>query len=487
MTIPNVNVTEIDGALGVLPATSGRLMAIVGPSDSGPINTPATFGRANPIKDTYGGGPLVEAAVYAVERYGRPVLIVRTEAGVAGSYPEGDVVDFVGTGSSVITVDDDGTAPNDDYECVFEVVDGGTIGVDGITFRWSLDGGRTWSPTTALGTADEFVFPNSGGIKIEFAAGTLVAGDRASFRAVAPNWTTGELNAALAALRVTAIPWELLQVVGPIDSAAFDAIENTMDALRAIGKYRWWIGNARTPELGESDAAYLAALVGIFGSKATVRGELCAGDCILSSSVSGRQYRRPISIAVAAREASVAEHINIADVNLGSLPGVSLTDSNGNPAAHDETLNPGLDDARFTVLRTFDGIEGVYVNRPRIFAPSGSDFTITPYRRVINITTEALRLYLIRRLNRPVRVSKKTGFILEQDAVEIERGAIAVMRSLLGEAPKASGWQFVVSRTDNILSTKTLTTTGRVIPLGYPEFIDFEIGLLNPSMQIEVV
>lgn len=487
MTIPNVNVTEIDGALGVLPATSGRLMAIVGPSDSGPINTPAAFGRANAIKDTYGGGPLVEAAVYAVERYGRPVLLVRTDAGVGGSYPADDAVTFVGTGTSVITVDDDGTAPNDDYECVFEVLKGGTIEVDGITFRWSLDGGRTWSPETALGVAEDFTFPGSGGVTIEFAAGTLVAGDRASFRAVAPNWTTGELTDALAALRLTSTAWEILQVVGPIDSAAFDVIEGAMDALRGLGRYRWWVGNTRMPDDGETEAQYQAALVGIFGNKATVRGDFCAAACILSSSVSGRQYRRPISIAVAARESSVQEHINTADVNLGTLPGVSLTDSVGNPIAHDETLNPGLDDARFTVLRTWNGIEGVYINRPRLFSPTGSDFTIVPYRRVINITTEALRLYLIRRLNRPVRVSKKTGFILEQDAVEIERGGIAVMRSLLGEAPKASGWQFVVSRTDNVLATKTLTTTGRVIPLGYPEFIDFEIGLLNPAMQIEVV
>lgn len=486
MSVPSVNIHEIDGALGVTPATSGRIMAIVGPSDSGPLNQPAAFGRLGPILDTFGGGPIVEAAAYALERYGRAVLIIRSDSD-PGSYPADDAVDFVGEGTSVITVDDSGTAPNDAYECVFEVVRGGTIGVDGITFRWSLDAGRTWSSETALGTEDEFVFPDSGGIKIEFDAGTLEAGDRASFRADAPVSGASDLKDAIETLRTTAIAWESLQIVSAMDAAAFDVVEGELAALRGIGKYRRWVGNARVPSAGESEADYLAALSLEFGAKTTIYGTLCAGDAIIASSVSGRQYRRPVSVAVAARESSLEEHINSAAVDLGPLPGVSIHDRNGNLIAHDETVFPGLDDARLTVLRTFDGIEGVYVNRPRIFAPSGSDFTIVPYRRVLNISIEALRLYLIRRLNRPVRVSKKTGFILEQDAVEIERGAIAVMRSLLGEAPKASGWQFVVSRTDNLLSTKTMTTSGRVIPLGYPEFIDFEIGLLNPAMQLEAV
>lgn len=179
----------------------------------------------------------------------------------------------------------------------------------------------------------------------------------------------------------------------------------------------------------------------------------------------------------------MSEEINVADVNLGPLPGVLLVDDLGRPIAHDEALNPGLDDARFVTLRTWEGIQGVYVTRPRLLAPSGSDFEIAPYRRVINIAKEALRLYLIRRLHRPIRVSRTTGLILERDARDIEIGGLAVLRALLGAQPKASDWEFVVSRTDNLLSTKTLTVTGRIIPLGYPEFIDFELGLANPAVE----
>ena len=85
------------------------------------------------------------------------------------------------------------------------------------------------------------------------------------------------------------------------------------------------------------------------------------------SGVTRRKYRRPISFDVASNEASVSPHINIAAVTLGPRPGVSITDANGNPKHHDESINPGLDDARFTTFRTWEGRAGVYVNRSRIF------------------------------------------------------------------------------------------------------------------------
>jgi hypothetical protein len=126
----------------------------------------------------------------------------------------------------------------------------------------------------------------------------------------------------------------------------------------------------------------------------------------------------------------------------------------------------------------------VYVNRPRLFSPAGSDFQLMPHRRVLNITHEALRLYFIRRLNKPVLVSKLTGYILEAEASEIEKGALAVMRATLLATPKASAIQFELSRTDNLLSTRTLTGQARVVPLAYPEFVHLDVGFFNPALQL---
>jgi hypothetical protein len=105
---------------------------------------------------------------------------------------------------------------------------------------------------------------------------------------------------------------------------------------------------------------------------------------------------------------------------------------------------------------------------------------------VMNVFAATLNRYFRRRLMKPIRVNRKTGFIAEADALEIERGATrAVSSVLLTDDPKASSVQVRLSRADNVLATKTLTVDGRAVPLGYPEFVDLSIGFLNPAMLLQ--
>jgi hypothetical protein len=480
MTLPAVTITELDGALGILPATAGRLLAFVGPANSGPLNTPASFARTADLITNFGGGPTVEAAAHYIDTEGKPVAFVRTGNTVAGT---ADGIVTVATGTSVVTVHASPT-PNDDFELVCRIVKPGTIGVSGITYQLSYDGGRDYGPETLLGTATTIAFPGAGGVSLDFADGTLVAGDKFSVRTHAPCWNPTELGAALDALKNTAIAWEQAVIVGPIDAAGFDEIELKWAGLAPAGKYRSWLGSTRMPNAGESEATYLGALTTIFASKATTHGSLCAGAAKIASGVSGRLYRRPILFTVAARQGGVSEEINIASPNLGSLPGVSIRDDNGNIDEHDEAVNPGLDDARFITLRTHEGLAGVYVTRPRMFSAAGSDFDIIPQRRVMNLAHGALRIYFIRRLNSPIQVDKTSGFILPAEASEIEIGARAAMRAVLLAAPKASAVDFVLSRTDNLISTKTLTGDATVTPLAYPDQINLKVGFINPALQL---
>jgi hypothetical protein len=47
------------------------------------------------------------------------------------------------------------------------------------------------------------------------------------------------------------------------------------------------------------------------------------------------------------------------------------------------------------------------------------------------------------------------------------------------------GGDFIrVLRTDNILSTKTITVQGAIVPLAYPKVINFDIGFRNPALQV---
>lgn len=483
MSLPAVILNELDGQLGVLP-DGQRALALAGVATAGPLNTPIGFSRTTDVISTFTRGPLVHAACYHIKTYGTPITIVRTGQTTAATV---ETIDVTGvTGTSVVTYGGDTTA-EDDFDLWFKVVNGGTIGTAGITFQYSYDGGFNYSPVTALGTANSFVFPNSGGISFAFAAGTLVAGDLVKGRTHAPKPNSSEVGAALDSLRLTTIQWDIAELAFDIDGTLFDAIEVGFGSGKM--KRAMWVASARCPTNGETEAAYKTALDGIFGVKATTRGVVCAGAADITSGADSLKYRRPIVHAIAAKLANVTEEIDIAAIDVGNLPGVSIRDANGNVRHHDESANPGLDDSRFCVLRTHDDAQGVFTNNPRLFSAAGSDFEFAQHRRVMNLFRETVNRYFTRRLSKPIIVSKKTGKILESEAAAMDAEANALCDSVLMAKPKMSGGglngRFVrVSRNDILLSTKKLTGQAAGVPLAYPKAIEFDIGFRNPALQI---
>jgi hypothetical protein len=479
--LANVNINILDGALGILPQTDGDVMAIAGPSDAGPLNTPTSFARGKYVQQNFGDGPLVESACHAIERYGKPVVLVRTATTNAGSYGALDTSGV--TGTSVVTLHD-AVTPVDHYEILFVVVHGGTIGAAGITYQYSLDGGRTMSPVKALGTANFVVLEMAA--RLDLAAGTLLAGDRVSVRAKSPVWSATDLGTALAALTSTRLGWDFVQIAGELDPVAFDTVDAWLQSLEAAGRFAWAIGNARMPDEGESEAAYLSSLSAAFAAKSSTSIALAAGAAKVLSSVTRRMYRRPVSLPVSAKLSALDLAQSVAQIGApgGALAGVDIRDGaqNVDMNYHDESDSPGLDDARFLTLRTWDSYPGAFVTFPRIFAPPGSDFERIEYRRVMNAACKAIRNYMLLRLQKPVRVDRKTGFILEADAREIEAGATNVLNEVLLKRGRASAATFALSRTDNVLSTKRLTGDGRIVPLAYPVEIDIAMGFTNPAL-----
>lgn len=156
--LPEVTVTIKQNSLGLQDPSAGDALAIVGPSSAGPTidgvadayNKPLLYGSTNAAKTDYVSGALVEAAAVGLEVTGRPVVLVRTEATTAGEMTDIDTGDITGTAVPVAT---DGQEPVDDFEPYVIVRAGGTVGTTGITYQWSLDGGRHFSPLAALGTA----------------------------------------------------------------------------------------------------------------------------------------------------------------------------------------------------------------------------------------------------------------------------------------------------------------------------------------------
>lgn len=474
MTVPSVELQILDNQLGIR-APVDAVLAIAGTATAGDFNKPKVRTRIKDVQDEFASGPLVEACAYAIERYGFTVMPVRTRASLAGAYGASTIA-FQGTSTPSI---DTSVAPPDELDPLLLFKSGGTVGNEGITYQWSLDGGVTMSPLTALGAANFIQFPDTGGMRVNLSAGTIAPKDSLAFYTTAPRWTADELAEALEALRLTQARWSFLEVYGDMDSSALSMLDAKLEAMAKAGRNRRAMAHARKPDPSEDPSNYLDELTSQFRDSSSRRVALCAGYAKIDSSISRRRYRRPPSLAVAPLAASVSEEIDLAELAYGPLPGVFIRDGNGNPDEHDELVFPGLDDARFLTLRSWEGRGGVWVNNPRLFSPVGSDFLYLQYGRVIDIACRIAREELEPILSRGVFVIPDgSGRIEPETALSIEGQITGRLSAELIGSRKATAVVFTLSRTDDVLRTGELGWQVRVVPLAYIKKLKGTVALV---------
>lgn len=460
--IPQNENTVLDGQLGIKAPASAALL-IVGCSTTGTLLTPTPATRTEDVVAGFTSGPLVEQAAYAIERLGLRVLLVRVDDVTNGSY---GALTLTGTGTSVPTGDVATTQPLNDFEPYIKIVTGGTIGVAGITYQDSLDGGRTLSGVKSLGTATQILIAE-GGIDINLGAGTLVAGDVISTRTEAPIWDAAALAAGLDVARTTNAVWTYGVVCGKLTAADVATIDGKLAQMSTAGRQRRMMGHFRKPAVGESEATYLAAFDTAMAAASSKRLTLCAGWCETQSSISRRQYLAPPSIAAAAYVAAVGVEVEPSEIAY-PLAGVTIRDANGNVKHHDETVNPGLDDSRALTLRTHEGRTGVYINNARLFSPVGSDYLWIPHGRVIDKAMTLVNEELVPELSKGVFVlTDGTGRISDDSAETIEGKVNGRLEREITGQREAVKCMFSLSRTDDVLRTGQIGYTTRVVPLAY--------------------
>jgi hypothetical protein len=446
--IPSVQITKSDGNTGVVKPSADGILAIIAPSQSGTPNVPASFARRDLALAEYGYGPLVEVAAYDMDVAGKPVVLVKSNASTAA---EASAVTTMGGGTAVHTVD---TPANilDDFDVLITYMNGGTQGVAGITYTTSLDGGKTNSPVQALGTAASISIPNSG-VTVDIAAGTILTGQKVSFSTKGARMTNADLVEALEALRTYGGAWSDLLVIADADATMVATLDLWLSAREAEGKFKTFVSNAVPRDAAtETEAQYATAMTAAFSSASSIRGCVCADQGYVVSSLRGIRMRRPVSMGLAARGMASDIARDAAFVADGPIPGYQVTDDRGNPKFHDEALYPGLDDLRLTTLRSFHGREGAFINNPLLISPSGSDYVFWQHARVMNKAAEIAFQLLTNRLSQGVRKDAATGFILEEDAQEIEALVQAELDKQLVTPGRVSGARFVLSRTDDLSS-----------------------------------
>jgi hypothetical protein len=484
-TLPNVTQTEQEHGLGVQATQTGKTCAVLGCCSSGTADVPQRFATIKALRAAYGDGPAVEAAALQLNA-GRQVLFCKLPSSTAATL--GTPIDTGVVGTSDVTAD--GT-PIDTYELRFVVVTGGTIGTAGIVFKVSLDGGRTYGPDIALGTATSYLVPHviggaSSGVTLHFAAGTLLAGDVFTVPAIEPKWVSGDLTTGVAALVASAQRWDFALLVGKTSASEAGTWDTALATTKTAHKNASGICSARAPTVGESESTWMASITTDFASFVSTRAPVAAGEIALTSPITGRQQLRPVAWAAALRAATLKLGQDIAEVEAGPIEGGSLHDASGNLIVHDEEVTPGLQAARFITARSIAGLVGVYISDSLLMSSAGSDFKYWQLREVMDRAARISYANLVLKLSKSVELNRTTGFILEREAASVESSVSQAMRDELvpGAATDA---RTTLSRTDNVLSTGIITTSTRIIPRGYVKAIVEDLAFENPALKAKAV
>lgn len=468
MTIPYVQNTILDGAGGAL-ALGSELHVKVGVATGGDADTFAIYTSPDDIETEFTSGPLCESASAFIANTGLPVACVRIASGAVTAGTLGAITK-VGAHAGP-TVSDNTSAANDAYELLVEIVLGGAVAT--ATFKYSLDGGDTWSATVVTAAT---VNLTGSGLSLAFAAGTYVAGNQYSASSTAPTYTAQGLSDAIDVAFESTSAFRMVHVIGYTADAsalatAATAVQTIMNA-KTTSAYKYAYAMLEGSDDTDTD------LVTNTASLATNRVAITGGFEEAISTNTGRLYRRPAAWTVVEEimRRPISVDAGFFAEGFGGVSGVTDIE-------RDEFRTPLLDAARFCTLRTWVGRQGFYVTRGRMMAATGSDFSNITHRQVMDAACAIAYDALLNYANKDLLVNHATGLLLEAEAQAIEAFVNGKLRAGITAPGHASDVQFIVNRAWDVLTTEKLKGKTRILPKAYARYIENELSFRNPALE----
>lgn len=484
----NVELTILDNGAGVVSVPSTSVIVVIGTCSSGTAAQVVATKNANTLATAVGYGPAVDAAAMCINK-DATVLFMKAATATPGA---ASAVTAWATGTSVMTVSG---APYDAYLVKVKVVAGGTIGTTGIRLQVSLDAGRTYGPEISLGTATSYAITGTN-LTLNFAAGTLVATETATFGCTEPLTNTTNVQACLTALAASPYAvtgWGHMIIVGPWSGANattlmgyLSTFESTNDIFtRAIISARDNALPTAYGGAGETDAVWAAAIALDYSAVSAKRICATAGFYNMTTNypvaAAGTPIlRRPISFALAARQVTLPAQRLASRVRDGALSEI-VVDPTNDPADgfnyHDEDSAPALDVARFATGRRRKGLPGFYLSQPFLMSPAGSQFNLLPKGVVMDIGCTLLNQLGTQNVNDDIPLNSN-GTITETAAQQIEKTIQNSMNEQMTNRGmlSPSGVVVAVDRTNNVRTTEHVNISATVYGIGYVRQINASIG-----------
>ena len=479
MTIARARLAIASNGLGIAQQLD-LPPAFVGCCSSGTVDTPTLITNPQAILDTFGRGPLCEAAATFMALAGGPIVLCKATSAAAGAFTglSGGAVPDPSTamGADPMVCTPSGT-PRDKYDVrVLVTSPGVTLDAATAVVRISIDGGVTYGAETPVPTSGAVVVPDTG-ITLTWTdnsnADQLYAGDIYVFGSSAPTFDAAGLATALAALAQerTTMDHEFVVVVGPVNVITFATVDTSAQSLKTMLP-RWFLTEARDQSSGESVATWKGILEGASPGFLTATSDfVVVSPCYATqaSRVHAATWRRPLSWLLAARLATIPVKQHPGRVKTGALAGIVTLHHDLNTDAL-----RSLDAHRFIGAQSIQGRDGYYAT-DRTAAVSSSDFTQIMRLRVMCFAARVALNAATDYLNEDV-LTVEGGFIDPTEADAIDASLTSIAERELVQTGYVSAISITVSRTDNVVLTGALTLTLRLRPLGYLTDITFNVS-----------
>jgi len=463
VSLKDVIVKLKDGGLGLLANNPSGVHAKVGVASRAPVGQIVTLSDHGQIDDVIGVGPLADALLDSFVAGSSIIYAIAAEADIPGVIGE-----VIHTGTSAGSLAAAG-APLNAYSVVVEITTSGRYNT--AVFRYSLDGGATWSALVTVPVDGVYLIPDTG-ITLTFTEDleepptSFVSGDRWSFAASAPQASTTAVNAAIDVLLDSQKSYDFIHVVGATDAAMWAALDAR--ATEAFGDFRYLhiLAECRYPNADETVDEWVAAMETAAANFASTRVSVCAQFAQVSDIATGRLVIRNTAGLYAGRVSSIPVQQHPGEVSLGSIPSIVTLAPAGINSGHISAL----DDARFITFRTYEGMPGFYVNDGRIMAPPTSDYQQVETRRTVDKASREVRLAGLRFHKGPATPGGIAAF---QAALQVPLGVMIADGEIMGG-------RVVIPAGQNVLSTGKLRAQLRIVPVPIMREIELEIGLENP-------
>lgn len=461
--LPDVMVSVRDGGLGLLAPTGSGAHAKVGVSSAGTVGEVAAVSDIAKVPELFGTGPLCNALADSFMAGSRLIYAVRATGDIQGTV---GTVTKQGTGTGSVSVSG---SPLDAYQARIEITRSGRL--NSAAFRYSLDGGYTFSGEATVPQTGQYQIPGTG-LTLTFTEGvsepenSFLKGDAYTFETTAPRASVSSVAAALDALLASGVQYEFIHVVGASDAAAWASFASKAASAESAYRYIHILAEAAGPGAGQTVDQWVQGLLDAAASFSSPRVSVCAALVEVSDFLTGRRVQRNGAGIYAGRVSAVPVQRSPGRVMDGPLPGIiSLL-----PAGLNDGHIAALDEARFVTFRQYVGLSGYYVTNGRMMAEVVSDFRYVELRRVMDKACTLVRA---------AALAFEQAEATPEGLQALEAHLTAPLEAMAGAGEIASG-RVVIPRDQDILGTSTLRAKVRIVPVAIMRTIEVEIGFENP-------